>query len=562
MPAISRASTEIQKGARDRSGERGAALLTALLISLLLLAAGGALIMTTALAATSTIDSTAEQQAYYAAEAGLQESLAVLRGHTAPRNPANDTTDYITYTQAVANSGTLSKWLTYSNTFGGNSRVVLTDPTTYSVYSGMAFATQVTDPDNVSRIEFTVSGIFPNSTKSNKSIIDFGGGSDKATVTYTAPAAATGANAINGTGNTTLGSFAVSGQNGLVTVDEPFNLTITQTAPYAQTLVISCRLQGNITALANTVALVFPTQVNNIGGVIYSRSALSFPVSLSGNTTLPVTVTAPEPYRVKVQSTGYGPRGAKKQLQMLVSRFGFDFKPNAAITIRSDDSDAQGTYRIGDSSKYKYNGNDNSGGASLPAFAVTGTNDYTYITGLIPNATQVQGLSPISKVNVSDLPTFLQTPQAARDFLNVMRGDAYNSNSSLNRYFTSCPSTLDFGASTKDGLLTFIDGDCALPPAGGKGILIVTGTLDMRGSADFKGIVLVLGKGELYRDGGGGDVSLGSIVVARFDSTGTNFLAPTFDTNGAGGSSVRYDSQWVDKALKAVGPRVMGVSEY
>jgi len=65
----------------ERSGERGAALITAVLLSLLLLAAGGTLILTTTMTSTTARDSTAEMQAYYAAEAGVARTLEVLRGN-------------------------------------------------------------------------------------------------------------------------------------------------------------------------------------------------------------------------------------------------------------------------------------------------------------------------------------------------------------------------------------------------------------------------------------------------------------------------------------------------
>ena len=66
------------------SKERGAALITALMVATLVLAAGGALILTTGMSATTSIDATAEMQAYYGAEAGLQQSLNALRGNLPP----------------------------------------------------------------------------------------------------------------------------------------------------------------------------------------------------------------------------------------------------------------------------------------------------------------------------------------------------------------------------------------------------------------------------------------------------------------------------------------------
>src|SRR6478736_8538637 len=72
---------------RMHQDERGAALLTALLLSLLLLAAGGTLVLTTSMTGITALDSTAEMQAYYAAESGISRTLEVLRGNV-QSNPA------------------------------------------------------------------------------------------------------------------------------------------------------------------------------------------------------------------------------------------------------------------------------------------------------------------------------------------------------------------------------------------------------------------------------------------------------------------------------------------
>ena len=72
---------------KRRAGERGAALITAVLLSMLLLAAGGILILTSTMTGITARDSTAEMQAYYAAEAGVSKVLEVLRGNV-ESNPA------------------------------------------------------------------------------------------------------------------------------------------------------------------------------------------------------------------------------------------------------------------------------------------------------------------------------------------------------------------------------------------------------------------------------------------------------------------------------------------
>ena len=68
---------------RGRRDERGAALVMSLLVAMLLLAAGGALIATTGMTVSNAVDATAEAQAYYAADAGLQAALTVLRRNRA-----------------------------------------------------------------------------------------------------------------------------------------------------------------------------------------------------------------------------------------------------------------------------------------------------------------------------------------------------------------------------------------------------------------------------------------------------------------------------------------------
>src|SRR5687767_2274063 len=75
----------------DRHGEKGAALVISILIATLLLAVAGTVILTSGMSATTSIEGTAELQAYYAAESGLEATLNALRGHVAPNGIAGTT---------------------------------------------------------------------------------------------------------------------------------------------------------------------------------------------------------------------------------------------------------------------------------------------------------------------------------------------------------------------------------------------------------------------------------------------------------------------------------------
>ncbi|MEK6336450.1 MAG: hypothetical protein AABM67_16100 [Acidobacteriota bacterium] len=143
-----------------KTGERGSALLTVLFISTLLLAAGGALILVTGTASRTAIDATSEMQAYYAAEAGLEASLNVLRGNVAPNATMPNGTK-INFRNAVTaassnlptdTSGTfrLSGWVNYNYTPAGApnpDRVTLTAG--YTPTTGLAYNVTVIDPDNI-----------------------------------------------------------------------------------------------------------------------------------------------------------------------------------------------------------------------------------------------------------------------------------------------------------------------------------------------------------------------------------------------------------------------------
>jgi hypothetical protein len=163
----------------SQRSERGSALLTVLFVSTLLLAAGGALILVTSNASRTAIDSTAEMQAYYSAEAGLESSLNVLRGNMAP-NAAMPAGTQINFRNAVTLSTSnlstdtssrfrLSGWLNYNYTPSGVTnpdRVALT--ASYTPLTGMAYSVDVSDPDNTpvasgepSRLLLRVTGYGP-----------------------------------------------------------------------------------------------------------------------------------------------------------------------------------------------------------------------------------------------------------------------------------------------------------------------------------------------------------------------------------------------------------------
>jgi hypothetical protein len=292
---------------------------------------------------------------------------------------------------------------------------------------------------------------------------------------------------------------------------------------------------------------------------------------LAGVTTLSGTITAPQPRRILVHSTGYGPKGSIKKLEMVVNQSLFDFDAPAILTMRGADNCTASTFSTGSSGAKNYSGVDNAGAeGQLPTFAVSGCDVSNTDAGISkhdtvvdPEIAYLDNSTPPAGTTVATLPvqtpSFLNTADDARALLNQLQADAV----SQGRYFQPAPGTEYTVSSTNTSptMMTFVDGDRQL--TGGSGLLVVTGNLDMSGNPSFSGVILVLGGGTVNRDGGGNGNVYGAMVVASFNRNGNSgFKAPIFNTNGGGNSTMQYDSVAFSKAMGAAGVTVGGVREY
>jgi hypothetical protein len=587
---------ELESTARGghRKGERGAALISALLLSILLLTAGGALILTTSMSASRAIDSTSEMQAYYGAEAGLQATMNVVRGNYY----ATAATPNITFRKAVmpdesnaagdpaiaANVARLSNWLTYSDTASYPSRVVANGG---AGVNAIAYDVTVRDIDESQTVQYSTSATF-DAASSGCAVggggltLTCGTAPNTFTITYTAQAATTkDAYPAVSTG---LGSFSVTKTtNGDIELDKPagFRLRINQTLPWSAYDTVNATVTGIGKSAGSTLKINLAGSTAKVDGTSFAFCAgcnpltLNYPAATGAagatSTALTSTLSAPQPRRILVRSTGYGPKGAIKRLEMVLNQSAFDFEAPAVLTMRGSDDGSALTFDSGSSGAKDYSGADHAGvETDLPTFAVSG-GDVTDADGGIKKHDTINdpeigyldnGSLPagtaVSTMQVST-PDFLNTAQDARDALSILKTNA----KSVDRYYTPASGsskTVDDSNTTATGM-TFVDGDCELN--GGSGLLVVTGTLHMKGNPNFNGVILVLGDGIVDRDGGGEGKIYGAMVVAAFDPDGTGgFTAPTFTTNGGGSSTMQYDSLAVSRALGAIGAASGGVREY
>jgi hypothetical protein len=583
-------TTEMKSRTTDRKGERGAALVSVLLLAMLLLIAGGALVLTTTMSAVNAIDSTAEMQAYYGAEAGLQSTINVLRGNVWNGNA----TPIVNFRAAVepsasnaaddpatdANVARLSNWLSYTSTDDYPSRVIANGEAGSNV---IAFDVTARDIDDSKTVSYSTTGTFEAASSgcvAAGATLTCGAGANTYTLTYI-PQAATTITAYPAV-SSGLGRFQLTkATSGVVTIDAAtpatFRLRINQTLPWASYDVINAKISGIVTAAGSTLAVTFSGNTAKVDGSTYALCGTCNPLTItyagtSGVVTaLTSTVTAPEPKRILVRSTGYGPKGAIKRLEMVLNQSSFDFEAPAVLTMRGSDDGTPLVFDTGSSGSKDYSGVDNHGVEfQLPTFAVSGGDVSTANGGIakhetaadpelayLDNSTVPAGTS-VSALQVGT-PEFLQTADNARAALDVLEATA----TSMGRYYAPANGsayTVTAANTTPTGI-TFVDGDCNLD--GGSGLLVVTGNLEMSGNPSFTGVILVLGEGTVNRNGGGNGNIYGAMVVASFNRNGNGgFTGSTFNTNGGGNSNFQYDSLAVSRALGAIGATPGGIREY
>ena len=285
------------------------------------------------------------------------------------------------------------------------------------------------------------------------------------------------------------------------------------------------------------------------------------------------------PVRLSIQVAGFGPRDSRKNMELAIDRYTVDYGVNAVVTLPNGTADPM-AFALGGSNVTSTSGVDQDGtGTTLSAYSVNNV-DYNrtnnVIDGCLPDGTNCGNGPNVTPgdptvLGETNTPSFLESVAKARQFLYGPEESMMQIAINQGRYFTTQEaakaSAAGLGASNPDGVLTFIDGDLTLPPGSpsGQGTLIVTGNLILDGNFNWNGVIMVLGTGNVLRNGGGTGNIFGAVFVANFAKTGSDtdvFGAPTFNTNGGGTSNIQYSSFAVDMAKSVGGHAVHGVREF
>lgn len=540
-----------------KNNESGVALVTVLLISVLLLIACIAILSAVGSHSRNVTDVLSESKAYYAAESGLQATINVLRGNT-DTTPA-DTSDDIGYTVAVnpltsnytgdpSSYARLSGWLTYDYTSPGAAvpdRIVIDDDVNYKI--------KVYDPDDTQS-----HSIF--STAGNTISIPTVGGENNVEISFTSitnqridfPLTT---NPLVTTFNVTKnGSGATSGET-------PFEISYTL---YAVPRPVTTIFRGKATITnggANLLVRFNSYKYFKLGSEINlcqnsnctgtPGAAFDIVIPIEDTTTQAqvwATTTPVEPYRLVVNSTGFGPNGARKELEAVIHRNFFNNLAPGTPLYAPGPMGPGFLWEPGNSNNVLYCGIDVIGepdngdcvvdpGEVATVVPSVGVNDPSVLAYIQANQPPTP-LTPPPSILGAEAPDWATSSYALEELVQDLRVTSQNSLS----YYPSGVQPTSFGDFNSGTGITFCDGDCTFTGEGG-GILVVTGELTLAGNFSFKGLIIVTGEDGVTRQGGGHGTIVGSMVVAGYDpnNLSAGFFPPRYDMNGGGISQVTYN---------------------
>jgi len=462
----------------------------------------------------------------------------------------------------------------------------------------------------------------------------YGTGGNTLKITYSPPPSVNNYDMSAGPLTMNYGTFTIerNGGGAVIPANNRFDIVFRMTRPYEA----NKSIRGWILATTNPndiPKIIFDSQTMTLAGSAISMDLQNAPSSgwSAIQTIVPPTseplmgykaqpslgtnniggmMTAPEPVRLLIRSTGYGPRGAKKELQAIIQKnFFMGLTAPAALTLVGPhrtgcdgglpsspssspctDEKSHFYFDIGDSNVVTYSGQDQVSTDIIPPIGtsnpqslscvedyIVGSSSDAQCTDNFPNGSlHFHGNVIGSPSDISiDLPFWLSNPAAIDYQVHKLAQTAQSSG----RFYANGVVPPDWGNVATGTGLTFCDGDVELGQGitgDGGGLLVVTGKLTLKGSFTFKGLIIVTGKQGIERSGGGTAEITGNVVVAPYqnpkivdrvvagvptDDPPGIALAPRYNISGGGNSNLQFNSQSLLNSLTAISNFVLGVME-
>jgi hypothetical protein len=262
------------------------------------------------------------------------------------------------------------------------------------------------------------------------------------------------------------------------------------------------------------------------------------------------------------------PSGSRRMTQYEVSRTSFPPIPGAMVFDGPNP-----VYGAPNSNAFNVSGADADQGpnggagcgaaANQPALggynnaAVTSLNGQLNRPGSYTSSTPYTATPAVSNVSTALGP--LSTVDGLTNLVSSITAAAGASNVFPNAN-SSVPTNLGTNSAP---VINVVQGDYSLSGSG-TGILVVTGTLTMSGTPSFNGLILIIGEGNVVKNGGGNGTLDGSLLVANLYSdtppTYTHLIPlgannppgiPTINWNGGGNATIQYDSCWTSSLTQS-----------
>lgn len=468
--------------------QKGAAMVSVLLLSLLLLAVCGAIILISGMSRSTTVDAVSERKAFDAASAGMQIALSALRGN----NAGADISFKAAATRWMSNKADdwlnvprMSNWLNYSYPATNPDRVPLTSP--YDPNTGLAYSVSISAPD----IAVPGAVVTPNP-------LWVDGPVTKPVPPVKPPKPAWHPwNCAHCSWDYTHCSLYNPPNNGTLRADG-----------------FGCRHKHCIP----------PANWGESGGDDGYQ-------------------------RIIVKVVGYGPNGARKELEALVRRTTFIYNAEGDVYIQGADDGTALSMPLSGTPTVTFDSGDQI------AFVTTNPSDQTTLDGVIAAVDKVQiiGKGDDYEIldNINERPQFFRSVEEARLLVADLKAEA----TLRGRYFTSYPASGNAGTDSAP-LLTFVDGDAVINSAG-SGILVVTGNVQLRQT--YHGLVMILGAGKLDLTLAGVTGTIeGGTILAKFGSTG-GFQPVEIPIASTGHYTIKSNKTRVTNNLEVLDVHVLAV---
>lgn len=262
---------------------------------------------------------------------------------------------------------------------------------------------------------------------------------------------------------------------------------------------------------------------------------------------------------------------ARKTIEVTIKQSEFPHFPAALMLDGPVD-----TFNATDSSFFEVNGNDEVSGEAAYSIGVIRDSDIALLAGEVSQPSDRTanyigrgGLMPDLRNTSSEMDPMLRSPASLEKIVTRI---SRNASDVFDPTYGSAQPIQNYGSPT-DYKIAVVNGDVALGPGAGYGMLVARGNVTVVGNFTWSGLILIVGQGVLHWNGDQSGSILGSMFIARTRAndrgpsnifgTGIGMLGSvTANFSGAAGSGIHYNSAAIAAASHGLPYMPISVKEW